>query len=86
MPKTETTPVLDMVECEDILNQIAVAVDKAKYTLQEITDRYFDKFDANKKEDQYYILYDFNRHRAFARILDDLLDDIANLLPESATA
>ena len=54
---------------KDDLTGIAVMVDCLRYTVQELQDDFFERYDSKNKEQEKYIAWEFNRNRARAEIV-----------------
>lgn len=75
--------IADRNELVNSLDEVSMALEKAQYIMQEISEDYFEKYDPNDKEGKFAIVYEFRRRRAFSRILCDLLHQIEGELPSS---
>ena len=73
--KKEALRILD-----DELSDIKRAADPAGYLIQEINEEYFYKRNPKVKEDEMYILWDYNRYKAFADLLGDCIYKIQKTL------
>ena len=58
------------------LTGIAMMVDCLRYTVQELQEDFFEKYDSKNKEGIAYIAWEFNRNRARAEIINHFLWDI----------
>ena len=58
---------------KDDLCLLAKAVEIMQYTIREITEDFFDKFNSDIENDRASILWEFNRSRAKAGVLEDYL-------------
>jgi hypothetical protein len=70
-----------MIDKED-LTEIAKAVEIMRYTMQEITMSFFNRFNSDDVADHPKIAWEFNRNRARAALVDDYLLEIEKLLEE----
>ncbi len=71
------------LELTDALTGIEVALEKARYVMQEVIERFFDKFNPDKEDEGKRILYEFKRYAAFARVVDDILYDMESIRPHA---
>lgn len=73
-------------ERESLCDSIGIvedAAEKARVIVNELTDGYFTRYDADRIEDHIPILDQHRRMRAFALILCDLIYEMSDLLPDS---
>ena len=61
---------------KDDLYGIVKMVDYLRYTVQELQEDFFEKYDSENKESVKYIAWEFNRNRARAEIIFHSLWDI----------
>lgn len=73
----------DRNELVNSLDEVSIALEKAQYIMQEISEDYFEKYDPNDKEGKFAIVYEFRRMRAFFRLSYDLSYQIKSALPSS---
>ncbi|MGA3601183.1 hypothetical protein [Lysinibacillus agricola] len=68
---------------EDLVNEVSIALEKARITQQGLIDGYFGKWQPTKKKDDiYYAAYDFERYDIFARIAEDYMFEISKKVIE----
>ena len=58
---------------KDDLFTMARAIELALYTIQDLDDEYFGKYNSECKEDQMFIAYEFVRNQAKVEIITDYL-------------
>ncbi|MGN0537158.1 MAG: hypothetical protein ACI4M3_04185 [Acutalibacteraceae bacterium] len=58
---------------KDELRGIMRDMDSLSYLVSEITDGYFEKYNAENKHDQFWIIWDYNRNRAKMTAIEELL-------------
>lgn len=75
--------IADRNDLIDLLDEVSIALEKARYIMMEISEEYFEKYDTDDKEGRFAIVYGFRRSRAFSRILCDLLHQIEGELTSS---
>lgn len=66
---------INTIDKDDLIS-IVTMVDCLRYTVQELQEYFFDKFDSKNKEEVAYIAWEFNRNRARAEIINRSLWDI----------
>nr|WP_054549514.1 hypothetical protein [Lysinibacillus sphaericus] len=67
----------------DLVADVSIALEKARITQQELIDGYFSKWQPTKKKDDiYYVAYDFDRYDVFARITEDYIFEVSKKVTE----
>ena len=67
----------------DLVAEVSIALEKARLTQQELIDSYFGKWQPTKKKDDiYYVAYDFDRYDVLARIAEDYMFEISKKVTE----
>lgn len=58
-------------ECE--FTRIARSIDSISYLVQDVVERYFERFNVDNKEDHFGITWEYNRNRAKMEAVQELL-------------
>lgn len=64
----------------DEIDNMKTAVIRTIYISQEIIDDYFYMYDPHDEKDQFCILYDFTRRKAFAGVLEMCISEVDKAL------
>jgi len=72
---------IDTVDKFDLIG-VARAVEVMRYTIQDMRETYFEAFNAANKEDHWKIVYEFDRNRMRADILNEYLFNSEKMLEE----
>lgn len=72
------------IEYESALNNIAYLIDSASYALQDLQERYFERYD--RRSDETDIVWEFNRNRARTAALSVLMGQIQRALDEAGVS
>lgn len=72
----------NIVDKDELIGS-AIAIDSAKYIIQELLEDFFECFNPQDEDDQFRIIYEFPRHRAKANVLLMLLNQIRNEFKEN---
>lgn len=71
------------IELADALDNAKMTLESARFLMQEISEEYFENYDPDFEKGKFAIVYNFERYRAFSRILKDLLARVDYGLPDS---
>ena len=67
---------------KDDLCELAKAVEIMRYTIQDIVEEFFDKYNSGNDADHFGIVWEFNRNRARTALLWDYLLQMENMLKQ----
>lgn len=80
--QTQNTKVKAKRECEleDGITNAFLAIERAKYLIDDMTDGYFNDNNEKNEDDQLIILYGFDKYRAYSELISHSLWEACDLL------
>lgn len=69
-------------ELSDEIYKVKDKLDKANLIVTEMLGEYFEKFDAQDKDGQTSIIWEFSRNKTFAHIIDDYIYGAKDIINE----
>lgn len=71
---------MDVGTLMDNISQIDIELDKARTIMQELIEKYFNKYNIDNPNDRFAIAWEYERYGAFADILNDYIYKIYELV------